>query len=59
VICETLKIRELRRMRLAVHAVHMGEKFVLGFWSDNLNGRDQLVELVVDGRVLTYFVGNK
>jgi hypothetical protein len=30
-VCDTLKIRELRRMRRDVHAVHMGEKFVQGF----------------------------
>ena len=31
VVCETLKIRELGRMRQDVHAVHMGEKSVQGF----------------------------
>lgn len=31
VVCETLKIRELRQVRRDVHAVHMGEIFVHGF----------------------------
>jgi hypothetical protein len=35
-----------------------GREICAGFWSDNLIGRDQLVELVVDRRILTYFVGN-
>jgi hypothetical protein len=36
-----------------------GRELYAGFWSGNLKGRDYLVELVLDGRILTYSVGNK
>ena len=36
-----------------------GREICGGFWLENLKGRDYLVELVVDGRIFTYSVGNK
>jgi hypothetical protein len=44
-------------MRWAVHVAHTGEvRSVRIFWLQNLNGRDHLEELGVDGKIMLEFI---
>jgi hypothetical protein len=49
----TFRVIKSRRMRWAGHVGRMGEmRNAWNLWSENLNGRDNLEDLVVDGSIM-------
>jgi hypothetical protein len=50
----TLRVYELRRMRLAGHVARMGE--YVGFWWGDLREKQHLEDLGVDGRIILEWI---